>query len=215
MAWHPFRNLGLKAAALVLGTLLWWTVGGRQVERRVLVPVSYSNVPAGLEMTSEQPDASVLVRGDDSLVSALSQGDLRLIVDLSGAQSGANLITLNDQVVAPLGIRVVNVEPGTVTVVLEESVQQEVVIEPSVEGKPGAGFVVAEVLVEPRAVRVIGPASRLRDPVPVLTERILIEGHTSTFSREVSVGVVDSQVRLLEPRRVRVIVRIEPERSSQ
>ena len=35
MAWHPFRNLGLKIAALVLGTLLWLTVSGHEIERRV------------------------------------------------------------------------------------------------------------------------------------------------------------------------------------
>ena len=35
MAWHPFRNLGLKVVALLLGTLLWFTVSGQQVERTV------------------------------------------------------------------------------------------------------------------------------------------------------------------------------------
>ena len=35
MAWHPFQHFGLKVAALALGTLLWLTVSGQQVERRV------------------------------------------------------------------------------------------------------------------------------------------------------------------------------------
>ena len=35
MAWHPLRNLGLKLAALALGTALWFTVSGPQVERNV------------------------------------------------------------------------------------------------------------------------------------------------------------------------------------
>ena len=35
MAWHPFRNLGLKTAALALGTLLWFAVSGEEVERLV------------------------------------------------------------------------------------------------------------------------------------------------------------------------------------
>ena len=44
----------------------------------------------------------VLVRGDDIRVSELGQGDLRVIVDLSDAHSGANLIALRtDEVVAP------------------------------------------------------------------------------------------------------------------
>ena len=72
MSWNPFRNFGLKAAALALGTLLWLTVTGHQVTRRVPVSVSYSNMPASFEITSDQDDnTTVLVRGDDRTVSEL------------------------------------------------------------------------------------------------------------------------------------------------
>ena len=55
MAWHPFRNLGLKFAALGLGTLLWFTISGQQVERTVSrVPVVYRNVPGGLQITQRE-----------------------------------------------------------------------------------------------------------------------------------------------------------------
>jgi YbbR domain-containing protein len=216
MAWHPFQHFGLKVAALVLGTLLWLTVSGRQVERRILVPVSYSNVPEGLEMTSEQPDAGVLVRGDDMRVSELSQGDLRVIVDLSEAHSGPNLIALRtDEVVAPIGIEVLQIEPGTVTVALERSARRNVAVEPAVEGEPAAGYTVREITVSPKMVTVSGPESRLKERISVVTERIMIDGRTSTVDREVSVGVVDSQVRLVEPRRVRVLVHIEAERAAR
>ena len=55
MAWHPFRNLGLKMAALVLGTMLWFTVSGQQVERRLSVAVFYRNLPASLEQVAAKP----------------------------------------------------------------------------------------------------------------------------------------------------------------
>ena len=35
MAWHPFRNAGLKVVALAMGALLWFTVSGQQAERPV------------------------------------------------------------------------------------------------------------------------------------------------------------------------------------
>ena len=55
MAWHPFRNFGLKLVALLLGALLWFTVSGQQAERTVPgVPVVYRNKPAGLEITDLQ-----------------------------------------------------------------------------------------------------------------------------------------------------------------
>ena len=138
MAWHPFRNVGLKVAALALGTLLWLTVSGHQIERRIQVPVSYSNMPSPLEMTGDQiDDVSVQIRGSDNIIGGLGQGDLRVVVDLGDAHSGSNLIPLRtDQVTAPLGIEIMRVEPGTVAVTLEKSGMATPVTRPSPTGPP-------------------------------------------------------------------------------
>ncbi len=212
MAWHPFRHVGLKLTALGLGTLLWLTVSGSQIDRRLPMPVSYSNIPEPLEMTGDQIDSvSVHVRGDDNLISGLVSGDLRLIVDLQDAHSGPNLIPLQtNKVVVPLGVEVLQVDPGAVTVTLEKTGHVEAPVQPTVEGQPARGFVARQIIVDPKTVTVYGPESRLKYPVSVVTERVSIEGRTSTFVQEVSVGVVDAQLRLRNPGTVRVTVRIEP-----
>ena len=216
MAWHPFRNVGLKVTALGLSTLLWLTVSGHQVTRRVPISISYSNMPAALEMTSDQDDASVLVRGDDRTVNLLAPGELRVIVDLRDAHSGANLIALRaDEVVAPSAIEVLQVEPSSVTVTLERSVRKQAAVRPTLEGRPAAGFVVSDVTVEPKTVTVVGPESRLDGPIAVVTERILLDGRTSTITETVGVGIGDSQVRLLEATKVTVVVHIELERPAR
>jgi YbbR domain-containing protein len=216
MAWHPFRNLGLKFTALALGTLLWLTVSGHQIERRVRVPVSYSNVPVELEMTSEQDDVSVLVRGADTEVSRLGAGDLRVIVDLGAAQAGTNLLALQpDQVEARLGIEVLRVEPGTVTVTLERSARRDVTVEPLVEGRPAEGFVVGDISITPESITVVGTESRLSRPVSVVTDRIRVDGRRATFTQDVDVVSVDSDVRIAESRRVRVVVEIVPGRTPR
>jgi YbbR domain-containing protein len=212
MAWHPFRHLGLKAAALALGTLLWFTVSGNQIERRVSVPVSYSNVPAALEMTGDQVDAATVhVRGDDNLVGGLAPGNLRVVLDLRDAYAGTNLITLQtNHVIAPLGVEVLQVDPGAVTVTLERTGRIEAPVEPTVEGRPAPGFHVRQVVVEPRTIAVFGPESRLKYPIAVVTERVSIEGRRDTVVQDVNVGVVDAQLRLRNPGTVRVTVRIGP-----
>ena len=63
MAWRPFRNAGLKMAALALGTLLWFTVTSDEVERLVEVPIAIRNLPAGLEITEQPQGVEVRVRG--------------------------------------------------------------------------------------------------------------------------------------------------------
>jgi YbbR domain-containing protein len=216
MAWHPFRNVGLKIAAVVLGTLLWLIVSGHEIERRVRVPVAYSSMPAGLEMTSEQDDVSVHVRGTDTEVSRLGAGDVRVIVDLSDAHAGENLMALQPELVeAPLGIDVFRIEPGTVTVTLERAARKDVAVDPLLEGRPAEGFVVGDVSVVPRTVPVVGPESRLSRPVSVVTDRIRLDGRRGRLEIDANVVSMDSQVRLVEPRRVRVVIEIVPGRATE
>jgi YbbR domain-containing protein len=217
MAWHPFRNIGLKITALLLGLLLWYTVSGHQIERRLTVPVFYSNLPSPLELTGDQLDAvSVHVRGDDSVVGPLTDVRLQVVVDLGDAHSGLNIIPLRvDDVVAPAGVEVVMVEPGTVAVTLERTGQLDVAVNPTVEGQPAPGYVRGEAQVDPPTVTVAGPVSRLKDRIQVITERVLIDGRTSTLVQDVGVGVLDSQVRVVTPHTVRVTVPITPKAPAQ
>jgi YbbR domain-containing protein len=213
MAWKPFRNLGLKIAALGLGTLLWFTVTGHQIERRLYVPVLYSNLPESLVLTGEQMDGvSVYVRGDDHRVGALQDGDIRVLVGLEDGTIGENVIPLRpEDVVAPLGIEVLQVDPGTATVVLERSGSVGVAVRPAVEGQPIEGMRVSQIVVQPPTVVVEGPETRLRDGVTLVTRPINLTGRAGIFSEDVEVSVADPQLRVLPPRLVRVTVYIVPE----
>lgn len=217
MAWHPFRNLPLKAVALLLGTALWFAVSGQRVERRLWVPITYSNVPSGLVLTGDQLDTvSVQVRGTDNLVGQLGDANLRVVVDLADAHPGANIVPLRtDQIDAPLGVETVQVEPGAVTVTLERAGRIDVTVQPTIEGRPASGFEVGAITVEPRMVTVAGPESRLKSGVTLITERILLDGHSSRIVQDVGVGVVDAQLRVVAPMTVKVTVDLVPEQGNR
>src|SRR5437763_7107810 len=88
MAWRPLRNLGLKFAALGLGTLLWFTLSGQQVERTVNAPILYSHVPPSLEITGDLTvNVLVHLRGADNQISRIAPGDVRAIIDLADAHA--------------------------------------------------------------------------------------------------------------------------------
>ncbi len=171
MAWHPFRNVGLKVAALGLGTLVWFTVSGPRVERTISgVPVIYRNVPASLEISDQTEEASVHVRGTDSQIRRLEPGDLVVEIDLAGERPGLLVLPLRtDQVTVPFGIDVTEVSPGAVTLTLEESASVEVPVRPTIDGKPAAGFVEAGTKVDPAMVTVVGPARRLKTMTAAIT----------------------------------------------
>ena len=211
MAWHPFRNLGLKLVALGLGTLLWFTVSGQQVERDIPdVPVVYRNKPAHLEITSETTSVSVHVRGLDTQLRNAQPRDFEARVDLTGAREGTlNIQLRTDQVEAPDGLEVKQVQPPTVMAVLELSGKAEVPVSPFIDGQPASGFVVSQVTVDPTVVSIVGPARRIAGTTSATTDRVGIEGATETVTANVSVGVLDGLLRLEQPRSARVVVTIE------
>jgi YbbR domain-containing protein len=213
MAWHPFRNIGLKAVALGLGTLLWLTVSGHQIERRSFAPVLYSNIPEPLALTGEEADTvSVYIRGEDNRVSALNEGDIRVVLNLDQAHAGDNVIPLRpEDVVAPLGIQVLQVDPGSMTVRLERMGRLLVAVRPTIDGRPVPGTRVTGITVLPASVTVEGPESLLRGSVTLVTPGISVAGRGSTFSQDVEVGVADALLRVVQPRTVRVTVQIGPE----
>ena len=51
MAWHPFRNLGWKFLALLMGTALWFTVSGDLAIERTIDdrPVIMKNTGTGVQ----------------------------------------------------------------------------------------------------------------------------------------------------------------------
>lgn len=211
MAWHPFRNLGLKFVALALGALLWFTVSGQQAERTVPgVPVVYRNKPAGLEITEQTAFVEIHVRGLDSQLRTIQPRDFEANVDLTGARPGAQSFSIRtDQVSAPLGLEVTQVDPGSVMTVLEQAGAASLPVRPFIDGTPAPGFAVSDITVEPASIIVVGSQRRIASTTSATTDRVTIEGATGTVTQTVSVGVGDSALRLREARTARVVVKIE------
>jgi YbbR domain-containing protein len=212
MAWRPFRNIGLKIAALGLGVLLWVTISGQQVERSVLVQLQFRNIPASLELTGDTPrTVDVRVRGAAGLISALEPYQVVATVDLTDTRAGLRIFPLtNEQISVPLGVDVKSVDPPTISLTLEKSAIAQVEVRPTIDGDPAAGYEMGEVTVQPSRVEVIGPESHLQDRPAAVTERISIEGATAAVNETVSLGLTDPAVRLRQTQSARVTIRIVP-----
>lgn len=213
MAYHPFRNLGLKLMALVLATGLWFTVAGEpQVERAIRVPLEFRNKPTHLEIVGE-PLASVDIRviGSSAILSRMEPGELVAVLDLSGARPGSRLFNMRlDSVRVPYGVEVQNIAPATVPLELELSLQRTLTVMPAIEGEPAPGFVTGEVISEPAKVEVIGPESHVRALPYATTEPVSIEGARADVRDTVTIGLSDATVKLVEPRSAAVTVQVRP-----
>jgi len=213
MEFHPFRNLGLKVLAVGLATLLWLTVLGEHVvERSMRIPLQFRNIPEALEIVGNPPgDVEVRVRGSSGLLSRLQPGEIVAVLELRTARPGARLFYLRtDQVQAPYGVEIAQVLPATVALQIEKTGVLMVPVVPAVEGDPAPGYVMGAVQIDPARVQVVGPESRLRELSKAITEPVSIENARATVHDVVTIGVLDSALRLSAQQSASVTVEIRP-----
>jgi YbbR domain-containing protein len=211
MAWYPFRNPGLKAAALGLGTLLWMTISGQQVERSVLVQLQFRNVPDNLEITGDPPrTVDVRVSGAAGLISRLEPTEIVATIDVTGTRPGPRVFPLTvNEITVPLGVEVKSVDPPTISLTLEVAKTDTALVQPTIDGQPAAGYEIESVEVVPRTVVIVGPESHLKQHQTAQTESISIDGATATVTDTVSMAVRDPAVRLRDPQPAKVTIRIK------
>ncbi|MFN2445371.1 MAG: YbbR-like domain-containing protein [Vicinamibacterales bacterium] len=213
MAYSPFRNLWLKLISIVIAAMLWLVVAGdRIVERIVRVPLEFQNLPSGLEIVTDIPDAiDVRLRGPSDTLAGITPVDAWTVLDLKTARRGRRLYNLTaSQVNVPYGVEVVQINPGALSLEFENTAVRVVPVKPTLEGQPADGFEVTRMTVSPPAVEVVGPESALDRLEEASTEPISVTGSTRSIRESVTVGVFDPWVRLSSPQTADVAVDIAP-----
>ena len=209
----PFRHFGLKVLSFGLALMLWMVVAGEEtVERGLRIPLELQQMPNGLEVVGEIPaTVDVRVRGASGTLSRVAAGDVVAVLDLRGARVGRRLFPVTpDQVRGPFGVQVVQVTPSALAMAFEPSATRELPIVPEVDGRPAAGYGVGERTAEPAAVEVIGPESAVRRATEVVTEPVPVTGARSTVKQTVTLGLIDSSLRLKTAHTALVTVQILP-----
>lgn len=213
MAYHPFRNLGLKALSVGIAALLWLVVAGERVVERVMrAPVEMQNLPEGLEIVGNPPDTvEVRLRGPSGALSRISAGDMAAVIDLQTARPGRRLFHLTQSNVSvPYGTEVVQVGPSTLTLEFEMTAVRTVPVEPDVEGRPANGYEVTKITSEPASVDVVGPATAVKRLQAAITEPVSVQDQNRTVREVVTIGVPDASLRLKSAQSAVVIVTISP-----
>ncbi|HEX6161777.1 MAG TPA: CdaR family protein [Vicinamibacterales bacterium] len=213
MAYHPFRNLGLKFLSTLVAVMLWLIVAGERVVERVMrAPVEFQNLPAGLELVGNPPDTvEVRLRGSSGALSRMAAGDMSAVLNLTTARPGRRLFHIDaSQVTVPYGIEIVQVGPSTLMVEFEMSGIRRVKVEPDIDGRPAPGYEVTEITSDPDSVEVAGPETALKLLQAAITEPVSVADQTRTVREVVTIGVPDSSLRLRSPQTAVVTVTIAP-----
>ena len=115
-------NLLLKLISLAFAVVLWFFVMGEQRhEVAHVVAVDYRNLPKGLIIANEVPDAvAVTLSGPRAVLVRLGPDDLSLPLDLSGLKPGlTSFKRLEENLKAPGGVVVTRISPASIDIRLE------------------------------------------------------------------------------------------------
>ena len=120
-----FTNLRLKLAALGLAAIfcsISFLAAGNSV-RTVVVPVEFSNVPAGMEIADQSADTLELqVRGSPWIMDSVNLGELIARYDVKDLQSGRHTLELPSNALnLPPGIAVERMTPAKIRIVLSKT----------------------------------------------------------------------------------------------
>ena len=209
----PFGNLGLKVLSFALALLLWMAVSGEEtVERGLRIPLELQQLPSDIELSGDVPTSvDVRVRGGSGTLSRVLAGDVVAVLDLRAAHVGRRVFPLTpDQVRVPFGVDVVQITPSAIAMEFEASATRQVRVEPSVDGRPAPGFVIGDRKSEPAMVEIVGPESAVRRATEVVTQPVSVAGARDQVRQTVTLGILDSSLRLKNARSAVVTVDVVP-----
>ncbi len=206
------ENKGLKLLALSLAILLF--IVSRQPTSDVKlfnVPLEYRGLNASIEISGDvEQTVSLRVRGPRDLVRSLTPSQLSVVADLTSKEPGERVVQLHasDVSLPDSSIRVVQIEPASIRLVLEPKLRKRVAVEAQFMGQPADGFEVYRVSADPLNVEIEGPQSQLNKIEHLLTESVTLSGRSKDFQTAVDVETPHRSLRVLTTSPVRLSIQI-------
>lgn len=194
----------LKLIALAISVGLWFAVTGQRTPTTVRlrnVQLDFQ-LPNDMEISNDpRRDIDITVSGSSDALENLNRRELVAHVDVSSYKPGDRVVQLTDKIIdLPSGIKVVKIEPNTVPLRIEPSVEREVEVEARHEGNLPEGYELYGVVVTPQRVRVRGPASHVNNLQKAMTETIPVEGRRESFNaQQIAVDIPDQKITVIDP----------------
>lgn len=208
------EDVGLKLISLLLAFLLWFQIAGQQtVQRNVVLPVEFTNMPNDLEISNDyQRQVEVLITKRAGV--AMDERQLAAIVNVGDLGPGTQIVPLTPENIrnVPFGVEVEKVEPARIRLRLERTRRKMVSVTPEIIGEPAQGHELRELRLSPSQVLVSGPESRLNAVSSAHTEPIDLNGRAQSFTERVYLDLEDPRLRIENRDAVDAFVTIEEER---
>jgi YbbR domain-containing protein len=200
-----FEDWTLKVVALAITLGLWYAVTTQRAPAQMRLRAVQLDfiLPEGVEIGNEPVDeVDVTLEGSQGKLAELNARNLVARADVTDLRTGDRVLRLTDRNVSmdlPEGVRIVNINPRSLTLHLEPLVERDIPVEARFEGAPPDGFKRGVVQVSPPSVRVRGPQSHVEAVERAFTETISLSGQRETLTiPQVAVDIPDHKVSPLD-----------------
>ncbi|MDH3952409.1 MAG: diadenylate cyclase, partial [Deltaproteobacteria bacterium] len=168
------------AISLALALVFYSTVIISKMEIReksFTVPVEYIAAPENLALRSDNPtEIKLQLTGPKSDLDKITPANLSVKIDLSQAKAGGQVFVVSKENIAlPRGVKLVNANPSSIALSLEEIAEFEVEIQPQLVGTLPQGLELVSVELNPKQLRVLSPPGDANQRINIVTEPIYLE----------------------------------------
>jgi YbbR domain-containing protein len=191
------KNLGTLLMAFVLSMVVWISAviaADPNVENPLGrgVTIEVENLAPGLLIMNDiQEQVRLTLNAPNSRWRLLTsdQRSIRAWIDLQGLEAGEHRVEVEvESAISP--VRVVDVDPAEVVVVLEPQMTRSDSINLVVEGEPALGYSAGNPLLDPNEVAISGPAT-LVTRVQEIQAYLEISGERQTIEASLSLRALD------------------------
>jgi YbbR domain-containing protein len=191
------ESLALKVVSVIIALILWLTILGfkpEEVKRNWKLELL---LPPGVVVTSKVPAyVQFTLSGPRVLLNNVDRKAHPIRPDLRHTRDSTVVLNINEDLIAddlPKGVKVLSYYPPTILLRLEEVVETQVRVAPTLVGAPAEGWEIAEIVTRPTKVTLAGPKSYVSQVDTVGTEPIDLTGLAGTREAVVSVDVDGAQ----------------------
>ncbi len=161
-------------ASSILAFLFWTTLAVSHVqlsERTLVVPIEYAAIPQHLVLTGNRPtEIKLRLAGAKPDLDALKTSQVMVKIDLSKTLAGKQTLAITEEnILLPKRFDIMEIEPSSLTISLEEILMKELIIKPQLVGKLPQGLELASVDVSPSKIFTMSPVGLEKNKDAALT----------------------------------------------
>lgn len=162
----PAKHLWFEiSASILVAGALWFSIiagQGEMLEKVISVPVEYTATSEDLVMTGKKAkEVRLHLAGSKSDLDAISPGATSVKINLENAGVGEQTVIISkDNIRLPRGVRLLDVDPGSLSVTIERLVKVFLPVKPQVVGALPKHLTLKSVIVNPEMIEVFIPSGK-------------------------------------------------------